>query len=228
MALHFDGSTGTVTHGNIAALEETSAGTWMFWFNIDSVKSQTWCAKGTGAAGNGWAIQSGTLSNDDIGWISNNQQGNILAATAAADIGAWQHAAFVFDGSLSGNANRLKGWLDGVAQTLTFSGTIPATTVASSGGNQVVAIGANSSGATFVDGLMAFVRIWSAALTEAEVQQERWSYRPVRTANLVLSTPYDDGTSAKDYSGNGNHGSVTGATQESGPPVSFGAAVLVE
>lgn len=34
----------------------------------------------------------------------------------------------VFDGTLTGNANRLKTWVNGVQQTLTFNATIPATT----------------------------------------------------------------------------------------------------
>jgi hypothetical protein len=37
----------------------------------------------------------------------------------------WHHVAFVFDGTLSGNSARLKGYLDGVLQTLHFDGTIP-------------------------------------------------------------------------------------------------------
>ncbi len=38
----------------------------------------------------------------------------------------WVHLVMVFDGTASGNANRLKGYLNGVEQTLEYSGTIPA------------------------------------------------------------------------------------------------------
>ena len=40
----------------------------------------------------------------------------------------WYHALLVFDGSQTGNANRLKLYLNGALQTLTFSGTVPAAT----------------------------------------------------------------------------------------------------
>jgi hypothetical protein len=40
----------------------------------------------------------------------------------------WHHIAVSFDGGKTGNASRLIAWHDGVQQTLTFSGTIGATT----------------------------------------------------------------------------------------------------
>src|SRR5439155_946517 len=48
--------------------------------------------------------------------------GNILAN------GTWGHWVMVFDGSQSTNATRLKFYFNNAAQTLTFTGTIPATT----------------------------------------------------------------------------------------------------
>ena len=44
-----------------------------------------------------------------------------LKAIPGTEVVLW-----AFDGTQSGNANRLVGYLDGVAQFLTFSGTIPA------------------------------------------------------------------------------------------------------
>ena len=42
----------------------------------------------------------------------------------------WHHYALVFDGTLSGNSNRLKAYVDGTQRTLTYTGTIPSTTTA--------------------------------------------------------------------------------------------------
>ena len=39
---------------------------------------------------------------------------------------AWRSVVINFDGTATGNANRLKVWMDGAAKTITFSGTIPA------------------------------------------------------------------------------------------------------
>lgn len=68
-------------------------------------------------------------------WSDNNLYGTLSTSQFGywnylPDFGdnTWQHLAVVFDGTLSGNANRLKLFLDGRQMTLNFTGTIPATT----------------------------------------------------------------------------------------------------
>jgi len=46
---------------------------------------------------------------------------------------AWHNYAMVFDGTASGNSNRCKIYINGAAQSLSFFGTIPATTPATAG-----------------------------------------------------------------------------------------------
>lgn len=55
--------------------------------------------------------------------------GEVASALAA---GVERTFVWVFDGSQTGNANRLKCYRDGVAQTVSFTGTIPATVPPSS------------------------------------------------------------------------------------------------
>jgi hypothetical protein len=55
---------------------------------------------------------------------------------AFTDTTSYHISEALFDGSQSGNANRLKSYLDGTAQTLTFTGTIPATTPSGDAGSQ--------------------------------------------------------------------------------------------
>jgi hypothetical protein len=43
-------------------------------------------------------------------------------------IGSWLHVVFTYDGTQTGNANRLKLYVNGVQKTLSFAGTIPSTT----------------------------------------------------------------------------------------------------
>ena len=47
---------------------------------------------------------------------------------SSQNITGWNHWAMAFDGTQTGNANRLKGYLNGSPLTLTFAGTIPSTT----------------------------------------------------------------------------------------------------
>jgi hypothetical protein len=78
-----------------------------------------------------------------------------------------------------------------------------------------------------IDGRLASVKIWTAALTETELNADRWSYRPARTENLHLWTPIYDLAAARieDYSGAGRDWTSNGAsiTDEDGPPIAFGS-----
>jgi len=42
------------------------------------------------------------------------------------NINGWQNIVFTFDGTLTGNSNRLKIYLNGINQTVSYTGTIPA------------------------------------------------------------------------------------------------------
>ncbi len=46
--------------------------------------------------------------------------------TKTYERGVWHFIAFVFDGTKSGNSGRLRGYFDGVQQSLTYDGTVPA------------------------------------------------------------------------------------------------------
>ena len=73
----------------------------------------------------------------------------------------------VFDGSQSGNANRLKFYLNGTLQTLADSGTIPATTGNISSNFWIG--GSPDSGIRHLNGLIDDVRVYDRALTAGEI-----------------------------------------------------------
>lgn len=87
--------------------------------------------------------------------------GSLAGGDFAMNDSEWHHVAMVFDGSLSGNADRLRAYIDGLPVTLSFYGTVPATTSASV--NNLYISGDTS--ATWDD-----ARIYHRALTQAEVQ----------------------------------------------------------
>lgn len=78
----------------------------------------------------------------------------------------WYHIAVVFDGTLTGNANRLKVFVNGVQKTLTFTGTIPATLLNSASAFE---LGRFQGLGRFLDGLLDEVAQWGRALTSAEI-----------------------------------------------------------
>jgi len=78
----------------------------------------------------------------------------------------WQHLAYVFDGSASGNSNRCKIYADGVNQTLSFSGTIGSTTT-SSGGD--MKIGKDGGLADYQNGGIDMLVMYKEAITSSRV-----------------------------------------------------------
>lgn len=80
----------------------------------------------------------------------------------------WHASVWVYDGGGVGNANRLKVWFDGSSQTLTFGGTIPATTP-SGAGIGTFNMGRRYSG-DFANSNMevAEIGIWNVTLTTDE------------------------------------------------------------
>ncbi|TLY39803.1 MAG: hypothetical protein E6K58_12865, partial [Nitrospirae bacterium] len=76
--------------------------------------------------------------------------GNILAN------GTWGHWVMVFDGSQSTNATRLKFYFNNAAQTLTFTGTIPATTPNTA---YTLRLAGTAAATDFIDGILDEVRI---------------------------------------------------------------------
>ncbi len=76
----------------------------------------------------------------------------------------WHHVTMVYDGTKTGNANRIKGYVDGVAKKLSFQGTVPTKTT--TGTN---AFGIGSLGGSYSNGQVDDVRVYTRPLSAAEV-----------------------------------------------------------
>lgn len=86
-----------------------------------------------------------------------------IVTDAATDDDTWDHWLFVFDGSLTGNANRLKLYKNGSRYTaVTYGSTIPSQTTAALNDFQL-----GMEGATTADGLLSAVVVELAAWSDA-------------------------------------------------------------
>lgn len=84
-----------------------------------------------------------------------------------------------------------------------------------------------SNGTEWFDGRVANWKIYTAALTAQEIQNELAQYQPVRTANLLEYRPFVNAETI-DYSGNARSltaGAGT-ATTEAGPPIRWDGHLL--
>ena len=101
------------------------------------------------------------IGDDRIYWnVSNGGSKYGHSAFTRTD---WAHLVMVFDGSGADNASRLKGYVDGAAQSLSFAGTI-ATTLADHGTNAFT-IGTQLGVDWAFDGQIGEVALWDTALT---------------------------------------------------------------
>ena len=212
MSVSLDGTDDYVDHGDITGVDLCVALTSMAWVYWDAVNASE------GLIGKGGELYLYVTAGSLIG---SGQSGTWEKTSVAPTAGTWQHWAVVYDGSLAA-ANRIAIYLNGVAQAL---GGTNAGTALSDQGATTVKVGGNLTGLGYVAGRIGHVRQWLTALSVGEIVQEMWSYRPVRTTNLHLCSPYD--STPDDYSGAANHGTVTGALYAAGPPLAYGAPVLI-
>jgi hypothetical protein len=155
----------------------------------------------------------------------------------------WRNVQVIYDGTQSANANKLKLYVDGQKKTLTFTGTIPATIQSASTAG--LSIGGNSGDYTnfLIDDLKIFsypisedeiktLYNDSSAMTMGNDESRDNNGTEVTGANKDYCVPGDSakcdkpvlelnldersGTVAKDSSGNGRDGTISGAVWDRG------------
>ena len=94
----------------------------------------TWCAwMKRNASNSRMTLMQFANTNNDIScelWSDGNLylevgNGSNDYATLSNSSTSWQHVSMIYNGSLTGNSERLKCYINGVVQTLSYSGTIP-------------------------------------------------------------------------------------------------------
>jgi hypothetical protein len=100
-------------------------------------------------------------------YIENGGSYSLVESNVGIGFNVWKHVTLVFDGSLTGNQNRAKIYVDGVNVTATDSGTIPATTTADASDFYLGKV--NGLGSFYYYGNMDEFAIFDYSLTPAEV-----------------------------------------------------------
>lgn len=215
MGFSFDGVDDKITYGDLAGLDGAAALTYSIWLqnrSADVGVRRAFLAKSS-------ATTVATLNEIIDSTIKTyHGDGTISGVTGDVIDVDWTHIGWVYDGSGSGNAGRQKIYVNGDNQTLTFAGTVPATL--GDAGTDVLEIGSKSAAGGSISpffGRLANLKIWTAALSVTEINQEGHSHRPIRTKNLLLWSPYNPGATDRDYSGNRNNGTNTGAVAYGNP-----------
>jgi concanavalin A-like lectin/glucanase superfamily protein len=130
---------------------------------------------------------------------------------ASLALTTWTHLGLTVAGT---GSNQALGYVNGALNiTANGSGTVTAASLQ---------LG-NDPGGDFFNGRLAAVKIYDVALSAIDVQQEMWTYVPLRTANLNSWYPLIDSSaalSATDFSGLGRTWTAAGTlTAADGPPI---------
>ncbi len=212
--LNFDGVDDYV-ETPFTTLNGSSYGTLSFWFKRDAVSQ---IAPIVGAT-QGYILDRFFVipySDGLIYFEAYNNQNNSAYATYASNDTNWHHVVMVFDGTLSGDDNRLKGYVDGAQVSLSFAGGsgVIASTI---GTMNVLNVGRASMGGftAYGKGKADEVRIYNRALSAIEITSlyntgAQKLKLGASNNGLIGYWSFNDATStiATDFSGNGNHGTL--------------------
>lgn len=195
MALHYDGST-RLHYGSsgLSALDGIQTMTVTYWVYVATGSSSTGHVTRRNADSEGFFIGSPS-SNTGIGLYSDGT--NFANAAGAITLDTWYFIAHVYNGAGATNADRYKLYSNRVAQTPTFTGTIPATLAAPASAAVLNVMGDTKLG-TAVTGNAANVCIWTRLLTQDETDAQMFLAYPVSQKGLFLWSLQDQ-TTPPDY-----------------------------
>ncbi len=150
-----------------------------------------------------------SVGNDDfLISVCNGASSYGTTNTNIISVNKWNHIAVIYNGSGAANADKLKLYVNGVQQTLTFTGTIPSVTASGA----TAYLGSTGGTSLFWDGKIDEFRIWNTARTESQIRETMDKEIPATTglkAYYLMSEGL--GTSLNDYSGNGNNVTLYGS-----------------
>lgn len=107
------------------------------------------------------------LHYDGFGWLVEMDTGNMYATTTYTATTNVMLITLMYDGSQPTDDTRLSLWIDRAQQELTFTGSVPPTTVASN--NNTLFIGCDPDGSNSMDGYVAEILYYNRTLTPEEM-----------------------------------------------------------
>lgn len=170
----FDGVNDYVDLADSASLSPASALTISAWVKQQSAgASRAIVAKWTYQSQGTWALQthnsdSSRLLVSTANSLTDSGSNYGITPSGSWTAGVWHHVAFVYDGVGAANTDRLKIFIDGVSQTITYNGTVPSTLRDSTA---PIRIGDFQNLNRFWNGLIDEVRIYNRAISDSEIQE---------------------------------------------------------
>jgi hypothetical protein len=227
-ALSFNGSSSYVDAGNKIDTSNITAMTISAWVYNNAAAANKGIA-GWWNGTNGIFIQNETTATDGVVFIAGG--GTSFGTVNYTTVNRWTHVTLVYDGSLTGDANRLKGYVDGVQRTLSFAGGVVPASFATSGN---FIIGNVNTLTRYWNGKIDEVKVYNRALSASEVSDLyksggqtiiNASKNDLLANGLVGLWSFDgkdmnwSANKVLDRSGRGNDGTLVGMSTTSSPVI---------
>jgi len=216
--LNFDGVNDIVDVGDLDTLDGVSQYTIEAWVNFNSFAAdETVFAKRTSDTDRAVVLQ---LANN-TGALRIAVSKRYGTSTTTLSLNTWYHIAIVYDGTQGSDATRLKLYVDGALQSLTFLGTDPmvlSTTPAGSSSrltlgaeyNSTVAVSGSAGVGVPFDGTLDDFRLWTVARTASEISMNKDVQLVGTESNLAVYYNFNQGT------GTGSNPGVTTSNDSAG------------
>lgn len=200
MSVRFDVAATSSYFSRASVIDYNSAYTWMYWIKLDSdVNAYSHCSHVGGTyTYDAFTDSFGTDSDGTTSrlGIANTGGSTHFPTGSALSIATWTHIA------VRRSSTTLVDVLINGSVAITSSGAVDVSAGPRTAAS-LMTLGSYHS--LPMDGLMADVKIWTAALDNTEVNTEKAAKAPVRSSNLWCYLPMDAGTVADcalDSSGN--------------------------
>lgn len=218
------GSTDVVFVTSVAGIDSLDPWTALAWVSQNTLAGKSICVKGT-AAGNNRRINIGTqASAGRLNLSSTIDRGTAdlnYSSVGCMELNRWAFIGVNFDSSRAAN-DLVRFYCGFVNRPVNLVPTN--TTTDGSGAFQAdtgvnLPIGNNSASGSVFTGNIALFGLWNQSLLPSQIEALRTEIKPSGALVYILcgDNGVPGGATQWDLSTNGNHGTVTGATQESGP-----------
>lgn len=227
-SLNFDGTDDRVGGPDANLDSATTQGSWSTWINITEAPSGdvTFYARRGANNNHGelWGVNSSRKLIGNVG-TGNATDGDYIGTTVLST-GTWHNVIHTYDGSGTGNDGRVKVYLNGTLETINWTGDVPANLLQSTGAGRAYSIGSATGTHRAFKGLIDEVAVWygttltsenASAIYNGGVPTDLLSFA-ITPSFLYYKFNEGSGTTAIDATGNGNDGTINGATYSTSVP----------
>lgn len=189
MARDFDGVDDHVLLGDFPISEGQANLSMAAWVNLDTLGvAEMFFSKYSSATSRIEFRLSDVGTDGNIAvFIGNGANTGGATTSALLATATWTHIGFAFNGGGSTDADKLKVYINGVNQTLSFAAGLPTTTPSNTG---TAHFGKRNTDVFFIDGRLAEFGVWQRALSADDFAVLAKKYAPsFFRRNLVFYTP---------------------------------------